>query len=67
MTRRSFERILAPLVVGLVVLAGCNPEGETTPEHKLHDTKAFSSEELNAPLSSQAKAKGIQVAPAPTR
>ena len=67
MSRRSFGNVFAPLVVGLALGSGCGSNDQSTTEHKIHATKSFSAAELNAPLSPQARAKGAQVAPAPTR
>lgn len=69
MSHHSSGRSSFFLVLGLVLLCvGCGSEGRPTePEHKLHSTNNFSSEELNKPLSSASKAKGVKVAPPPTR
>lgn len=67
MSCRSFGFVFAPLFLGLALGSGCNSNSESTTEHKIHSTKSFSAEELNAPLSPQARARGAQVAPAPTR
>lgn len=60
---------LFAVALAALVVAGCQPGGEpmTTPEPQLHTTKAFSPEELNAPLKSQSRAKGAQVAAPPVR
>ena len=67
MSRRSLVNVFSPLVVGLALGSGCSSEVQTAAENKVHDTRSFSAAELNAPLSAQAKARGAQVAPAPTR
>jgi hypothetical protein len=56
------------LILGLASGTGCGPGGdEAAAEHKLHNTQGFSKEQLNAPLSAQAKARGAQVPPPPVR
>ncbi|SIO00502.1 hypothetical protein SAMN05444166_2000 [Singulisphaera sp. GP187] len=67
MSRRSFGNVFAPLVVGLALGSGCSSNDQTPVENKIHATRSFSDAELNAPLSPQARARGAQVAPAPTR
>lgn len=67
MSRRSIGGSFALLVAGLVLGGGCGSNDQGTVENKLHDTKSFSAEQLNAPLRPQARARGAQVAPAPTR
>jgi len=67
MSRRSFGSVFASVVACLALGAGCGSADQGTMENKIHATKNFSSAELNAPLSAQARAKGAQVPPPPTR
>jgi predicted component of type VI protein secretion system len=67
MSCRSFAIVFTPLVAGLALVSGCSSNQPAMTENKIHDTRSFTAEQLNAPLSPQARAKGAQVAPAPTR
>lgn len=67
-TTRRFGTFVAPVVLALTACSGCNSGVQTnTTENKVHSTQNFSAAQLNAPLSSQAKGSGAQVAPPPTR
>lgn len=69
MSRTASLRVLASLVLGIALGSGCGQEVQNTAtdEQRLHDSSKFTAEELNAPLSSQAKAGGAQVAAPPIR
>lgn len=67
MSLRSLGRLFVPLLGGLFLASGCSSNDPAITENKLHDTKSFTAAELNAPLSPQARARGAQVPPAPTR
>lgn len=65
MKRRRLGYISAPTILCIGLGAGCSHEGQATTEQKVH--VSYTKEQLNAPLSPQAKARGAQVAPPPTR
>lgn len=56
------------MFLGLAAV-GCGSEAPpaSASANTLHDTSKFSSEKLNAPLSSKARTSGAQVAPPPMR
>lgn len=59
--------LLVILALGLSSGAGCGGDAPAEAERKLHSVHGFSKDQLNAPLSAQAKANGAQVAPPPIR
>lgn len=69
MSRPSFSRVLLlPAIAGAVLAAGCGSGAEQgTTENKIHSGSNFSKDQLNAPLSPAAKARGAQVPPPPVR
>jgi hypothetical protein len=67
MSRRSFGNLFASLVAILALGSGCSSNDPTVAENKSHEIKGVSSADQNARLSAQARARGAQVAPAPTR
>lgn len=57
-------------VVSVVLIGGCGqkPTTETTDTAaQIHKIQSLPQDELNAPLSKQARSKGAQVAPPPIR
>ncbi|WZO98644.1 hypothetical protein EP7_000224 [Isosphaeraceae bacterium EP7] len=64
---RTSASLIAPLVVAFVAGSGCNNAPQAGPENTLHKVHQFTKEELNAPLSAKAKARGSMVAPPPVR
>lgn len=68
MSRSPFVCALILSFLGIALASGCGQQAPSAgPDYKLHDSNAFSSDELNAPLNAKAKAKGAQVAAPPIR
>ncbi|RUL87581.1 hypothetical protein [Tautonia sociabilis] len=67
MTRRSSGSVLAPLLIALAGTGCGGGGGGEVPAYEIHDASQFSQDDLNAPLSAEARAKGAQVPPPPTR
>lgn len=68
MSRNALLRLPAAMVVCVGIGLGCGEQPQNAgTELQLHDASKFTSEQLNAPLSNQAKASGAQVAAPPIR
>lgn len=68
MMGRAFGFGFGVAVVFLAVGCGQKPSVESTdPSLQIHKIQSLPKDELNAPLSNQAKSRGAQVAPPPIR